>query len=61
MAAMLADASDQSLALTRMLDKESIDPAILMREIEVFYLALVALFGEDEGCLTLFGYTSVML
>ena len=61
MAAMLADTSDQSLVLTRLLDSEGIDPAVLNREVHGFYLAITALFGEQEQCLSVFGYTSVML
>ena len=58
---MLADAADESLALTRLLDAEDTDPAVLNREVHCFHLRLTALFSEDRRCLTATGYTQVML
>ena len=61
MLAMMADASDQGMALTRLLDDESVDVAILNREVRAFDVAITALFGDQRQCLHIFGYTSVML
>ena len=60
-AAMLADASDQTLALTRILDKEAVDPAIINAEVRSYVHIIEALFGEEERCLTVFGYTRAMM
>ena len=59
--AMMADASDQAMALTRLLDSENVDPAILHREVYSFNATISTLFGDQKQCLTVFGYTSVML
>ena len=61
MVAMLADAADESLALTRLLDAEDADPAVLNREVHCFHLRLAALFGEGKQCLHRLGYTQTML
>ena len=61
MLAMMADASDQGMALTRLLDDEGIDVAILNREVRAFNMAITALFGDQRQRLQIFGYTSVML
>ena len=61
MLAMLADASDEALALTRLLDTEAVDPASIHREIHSFDLKITALFGSQKQCLNVFGYTSVMM
>ena len=61
MVAMLADAADESLALTRLLDAENADPAVLNREVHCFHLRLAALFGEGKQCLHRLGYTQTML
>ena len=60
MAAMMADASDQSMALTRSMDTEKLDPASSNAEIQTFNLSITALFCETQ-CLVVFGYTSTML
>eukprot|EP00959_Pyramimonas_sp_CCMP1952_P358719 7511179-Pyramimonas_sp.AAC.2 len=60
MAAMMADASDQAMALTRSMDTEKLDPASLNAEIHAFNLSITALFCENQ-CLVVFGYTSTML
>ena len=59
--AMLADASDQIMMLTRLLDDETVDPAIVNREISASLCTLESLFGEDKRCLEVFGYTKTML
>lgn len=61
MAAMLADAADQSMMLTRVLDNEDMDPAALNAEVSVFVTAIETLFGEQRKCLTLVGYTQAMM
>ncbi|CAK0905614.1 unnamed protein product, partial [Prorocentrum cordatum] len=61
MLAMMADASDQAMQLTRILDDESADPAILNREVLAFNLSITGLFGSSRGCLSVFGYTTMML
>ena len=60
MAAMLADASDQSLALTRLMDNEQVDPASIHKEIHSFNMSITGLFNNKQ-CLSVFGYTKVML
>ena len=60
MAAMLADASDQSLAITRVMDSENVDPARMHKVLHEFNMAVTALFC-DKKCLSIFGYTKVML
>ena len=61
MAAMMADASDQAMLLTRVLDDEDMDPAALNTEVGAFVTTIETLFGEQRKCLTLVGYTQVML
>ena len=61
MAAMMADASDQAMLLTRVLDNEDMDPAALNAEVNEFVTTIETLFGEQRKCLTLVGYTQVML
>ena len=58
---MLADAAEESLALTRLLDAEDADPAVLNREVHCFHLWLAALVGEGKQCLRRLGYTHSML
>lgn len=60
-AAMMADGSDQTLVLTRLLDREDVDPAIINGEVRAYMNALEAAFGEREQCLSVFGYTRAML
>ena len=60
MAAMLSDASDQALSLTRIMDSEDVDPATIHAEIRSFNLTITALFDQKQ-CLSVFGYTKVML
>ena len=59
--AMQADASDQTMALTRMLDDEQVDPSNLRRELPAYINTLEWLFGESRKCLEVFGYTRSML
>ena len=60
--AMLADAMDHTLAFTRFLDTESVDPATMAREIEVFLNVGRNLFGGTQpACCSVFGYTATML
>ena len=61
MLAMMADASDQAMQLTRILDDETADPAVLNREVLAFSLSITGLFGSLRRCLSTFGYTSMML
>ena len=61
MLAMMADASDQAMQLTRILDDESADPSVLNREFLAFSLSITGLFGSSRRCLSVFGYTSMML
>ncbi|CAK0880248.1 unnamed protein product [Prorocentrum cordatum] len=61
MLAMMAGASDQAMQLTRILDDESANPAILNREVLAFNLSITGLFGSSCGCLSVFGYTTMML
>ena len=58
---MQADASDQTMALTRMLDDENVDPSTLRREIPAYINTLEWLFGASRKCLEVFGYTRSML
>lgn len=58
-AAMLADAADSSLALTRALDTENVDPAVLKSELTLYRKEIQSLFGNGN-CLTSFGYTSTV-
>ena len=60
LAAMLADAADSSLGLTRVLDAEELDPARLSAEIGHFLAGIKALFNGGQ-CLHTFGYTRTML
>ena len=59
--AMLADAADEGMALTRFCDKEDLDIAALSGRIASFMDRVVHLFGEKRGCLTAPGYTQLML
>ena len=59
-AAMLADAADSSLALTRSLDSENVDPAQLKSELLQYTKQIRSLFVEGR-CVTVFGFTSTML
>ena len=62
MLSMMADVADEAMSLTRLLDKEGIDPAILNREVNNFKVTVTALFsGNSPQCLNVFGYTSVMM
>ncbi len=59
--AMLADASDEALQLTRFADVESMDPAKLTDHVENFLARSEALFGESRQCLHAVGYTQLTL
>lgn len=59
-AAMLADAADTSLALTRSLDTEFVDPANLAGELKQYLQEIRSLFVEGR-CATVFGFTSTVL
>ena len=61
-AAMMADASDQAMQFTRILDTEGTDPASMTSAANVFLQVVQSLFeAEPPACLRVFGYTSVML
>ena len=59
---MMADASDEALQLTRILDRENVDPASVRREVQAWIAKINALFGRG-ACVksSCFGYTTVML
>ena len=58
--AMMSDAADECMQLTRLMDVESSDPASLRHEISTWLAKLNALFVHG-ACVTSFGYTSTML
>ena len=60
LAAMLADATDSSIHLTRSMDNESLDAASISREVSLYLAGIKTLFVNGR-CLTEFGYTSTML
>ena len=60
-AAMMADASDQTMALGRLMDDEGVDPATLNHEVKQYVRSIDLLFGDEAKCLTTFGYTQAML
>ncbi|CAE7244095.1 haeIIM [Symbiodinium sp. CCMP2592] len=60
LAAMLADAADSSIRLTRLMDTESVDPAMLCREVSLYMSSVKGLFLHG-ACFTEFGFTSTML
>jgi hypothetical protein len=60
-AAMQADASDQTMMLTRFLDNEKVDPAEGRREVSNYLNTTDGLFGRRARCLEVFGYTKHML
>ena len=55
-AAMMADATDSSLQLTRLMDHEDTDPANLGTELRLYLNTIRGLFCEKR-CLTIFGFT----
>ena len=59
-AAMLADAADSSIRLTRKMDSEDMDPANLAYDVALYLQEIKALFLNGE-VLRQFGYTSTML
>jgi hypothetical protein len=59
-AAMMADATDSSLQLTRLMDHEDTDPANLGTELRLYLNTIRGLFCEKR-CLTIFGFTRTML
>ena len=59
--AMLADAADEAMLLTRLLDNEDVDPAAANDEVQLFVNKVHGLFGDSRGCLRVTGYTSTML
>ena len=61
MLAMMADVADEGMCLTRLLDNEDVDTACLKSEVALFSRKIDALFGKNKRCLTVFGYTSVMM
>ena len=60
-AAMMGDASDQTMALTRLMDDEEVDAAILNHEVKQYVRTIDLLFGHEAKCLTTFGYTQAMV
>ena len=59
--AMMADAADQTIVLTRVLDDEEADPIVCNSEVRSYLTSCEALFGPEEKCLKVFGYTRAML
>jgi hypothetical protein len=60
--AMQADASDQTLFVTRMLDNEDVDAATIRRRLSDYLCTIDSLLdGPNPKILTVFGYTSTML
>ena len=59
--AMLADAADEAILLTRILDNEDLDAAVVNAEVQSFYNKIYALFGPEQKCLEVEGYTTYML
>ena len=59
--AMMADVADEGMCLTRLLDCEDVDPAVLNQEVFLFSKKIGVMFGDQRRCLNIFGYTSVML
>ena len=60
LAAMMADAADSSLQLTRKMDSEEVDPATMSNDIALYLQEIQALFVHGE-VLHRFGYTTTML
>ena len=60
-ASMMADACDQTMIITRLMDTEHVDAAVLNREVRSYLATIELLFGPEEKCLTVFGYTKAML
>ena len=58
---MMADGVDQTMIITRLLDSEDVDAAVLNREVRSYLATVDLLFGPEEKCLTVFGYTKAML
>ena len=61
MTAMLADAADEGMGLTRFCDAESMDVAALSSHIAKFLDRVTNLFGPHRRCLSAVGYTRIML
>jgi len=61
MLAMLADAADEGMSLTRFCDSEGMDVAALSGRIANFLDRVTNLFGPRQRCLSDMGYTRVML
>ncbi len=49
------------MALGRLMDDESVDPAIMNHEVKQYVRTNDLLFGDEAKCLTTFGYTRAML
>ena len=59
--AMLADAADEGMSLTRFCDLENMDVASLSSRVATFLDRVTNLFGPNRRCLTVFGYTRSLL
>ena len=55
--AMIADAADEALLVTRLFDDELADAATTDHDLDEFQRRAHALFGEEAGCFTLRGFT----
>ena len=58
--AMMSDAADECMQLTRAMDSEATDPASVRQEVRTWASKLNALFVQG-ACVSCFGYTSTML
>ena len=58
--AMMSDASDECMQLTRAMDSETTDPASVRQEIRTWVSKLNALFAQG-ACVSCFCYTSTMI
>ena len=59
--AMMADAGDECMILTRFCYTERMDPAELARHVAAFLSRVTSLFGQQAQCLTLTGYTKFLI
>ena len=55
--AMIADAADEALLVTRLFDDEDCDSATTLEDVGNFKTRIRVLFGESEGCFHMQGYT----
>jgi hypothetical protein len=61
LAALLADASHETMQLLRYTDSEHVEPAEINEQVKVFLRNIEYLFGESAGCLKVKTFTSFAL